>query len=221
MTFQEWREELEARCQEHEDSVRKKVSLQEISRPLLRTTRIYLAGKICRNDWRHDVVGRELRAAAGSIEEWRAVKSISICDGLEYVGPFFIGDDHGCGHGANSHGANGDCGTHNPRLHEEVLAKSLAGIRACDLFIVWAEKDFPTAYGTMTEIGMAKVLNKRIVIIHQGGIAMTDALRDLWFPLGCGEFVYAATPEKGILKLFEKKENKTKTQAVQNKEVEF
>jgi hypothetical protein len=204
MTFQQWREDLEARWHERDTALRKKVSLQNVARQPSRPTKLYLAGKIFFHDWRHDLIPD---LAMNSIEEWRDINSVPICDGLEYVGPFFIADDHGCSHGANSHGASGECGVRNPRLHEEVLIKSLEGIKACDLFVVWAEKDFPTAYGTMAEIGMARALNKRIVIIHRGDRATTEALRDLWFPLVCGEIIHAETPGEGILRLFDKKEH--------------
>ena len=54
--------------------------------------KVYAAGKIHKNDWRPVRRGGEL------IDTVELEKYV-------YVGPFFIGCDHGCFHGDNSHGA--------------------------------------------------------------------------------------------------------------------
>jgi hypothetical protein len=141
--------------------------------------KIYLAGKIAKNDWRHRLVP-DLRLCT---DNWERTSSLPMRDDT-YVGPFFISCDHGCGHGANSHGATPTCEMKQHDIygrHYEVFKKSFSGIEACDLFIVWADEDFSTAYGTMTEIGMARAWNKIIVFITKTGVTLGNQ----WFAKEC------------------------------------
>jgi len=67
--------------------------------------RIYLAGKIAKNDWRHEVVtnlGRAL-VIGDQWSRWPVLEK-AVFGAHDYVGPFFISDDHGCAHGAGAHG---------------------------------------------------------------------------------------------------------------------
>lgn len=83
------------------------------------TKRIYLAGKIKKNGWRHDLVPG-LRDAYG-IDQWTGYwrggrdnptampeswPELQMPNGLLYVGPFFVSDDHGCFHSDGRHGLN-------------------------------------------------------------------------------------------------------------------
>ena len=61
-----------------------------------RSLRVYLAGKISKNDWRHQLIAG-LRNH--SWEDGPLTQS-----GFTYVGPFFISCDHGGFHGPNTHG---------------------------------------------------------------------------------------------------------------------
>lgn len=76
--------------------------------------RIYFAGKIDKNDWRHEIVYNGL-----GVEPWAAADMfdpdfIVDCGSYLYGGPFFVRCDHGCFHGRNQHGAgidqDGGCG---------------------------------------------------------------------------------------------------------------
>lgn len=88
--------------------------------------KFYCAGKIAKNDWRHTLVP-ELRSTSGEMTyKTRSHGHIpcwpeAIVDGLwgehDYVGPFFLGDDHGCLHGAGTHGV-GLGSWCCPRCHE-------------------------------------------------------------------------------------------------------
>jgi nucleoside 2-deoxyribosyltransferase len=144
--------------------------------------KIYLAGKIQKNDWRHKLVP-ELRYGVDGIpgeNGWRQTEQLPMVFGHTCVGPFFVSCDHGCYHTEGGHGTDGYCIGEVSR--KETLVKCARGIEACDLFIVWAGSDFQTAYGTVSEIGMAAALSKPIVVIRQ--MDMSDkTFRDAWFPL--------------------------------------
>lgn len=80
---------------------------------------LYLAGKIAKNDWRHEIVadlrvafaddfygtcGHELGAVvADPAYRWPVLRR-AIFNHHSYTGPFFISCDHGCAHGDNLHG---------------------------------------------------------------------------------------------------------------------
>jgi Nucleoside 2-deoxyribosyltransferase len=157
--------------------------------------KIYLAGKISKGDWRHRLV-YTLRDAVLSMETWVAVKSLPMIGGHDYVGPFFIACDHGCSHGPGSHGAavgNGascavagaDAGHENDNSPARVHAKGVDGIQRCDVFIAWMGLDFATAYGTMYEIGVAKALGKKIVVIKHPELKVED----FWFPMEAADLI--------------------------------
>lgn len=154
--------------------------------------KIYLAGKITKNGWRNTIFDPSLHA--DTIYDPASVTSINMrkvanwpvfCDvltgGNDYVGPYFMADDHGCGHGNNSHGVGaggyditclGDC---NPSQKQTVDLCRKA-IIACDLVFAWIDAE--DCYGTIAELGYAKALNKTI---H---IAGSEKFEDLWFVYG-------------------------------------
>jgi Nucleoside 2-deoxyribosyltransferase len=161
--------------------------------------KIYLAGKVAQMDWRHRLV-YTLRDAVLSMETWVAVKSLPMIGGHDYVGPFFIACDHGCSHGPGSHGAavgneascaiaGADAGHENDNSPTRVHAKGVDGIQRCDVFIAWMGLDFATAYGTMYEIGVAKALHKKIVIIKHRDLET----RDFWFSMEAADLILATS----------------------------
>jgi hypothetical protein len=160
--------------------------------------KIYLAGKIDKNDWRHNLVP-DLRDTY-SMERWIAVRNLPMVGGHDYVGPFFIACDHGCSHGPNSHGAavgneascaiaGADIGHENDNSPARVHAKGVDGIRRCDVFVAWMGLDFASAYGTIYEIGVAKALYKKIAIIKHPALK----IEDFWFPLEAADLILTTT----------------------------
>lgn len=159
--------------------------------------RIYLAGRIekyPRGGWRSAVV-RGLDGAAyadwaptGDVsdEEFCAVRwpilEASIDGRHDYVGPFAMGCDHGCGHGPATHGmaiGSQSCfwnrGSATIRRH--VASLCLAAIVRSDLVFAWLNDG---AHGTLVEIGYALALGKRVYVAIQNGC---PAESELWFAL--------------------------------------
>lgn len=144
--------------------------------------RVYLAGKIAKNDWRHEVV-EGLREAIQDHDDYQSVQipteAYFIANRARYTGPFFISDDHGCAHGDSSHG-NGPGGCirvdHRPSAYRvKVAERCKRGIEAADHFFAWL--DDLTAYGTLVEVGIAVGLGKRIWLYGPAA----EGLDDLWF----------------------------------------
>lgn len=176
-------------------------------------TSIYLAGKIAKNDWRHDIV-TGLHTAWGSHGDvpspsW-PVLSKAIGGYLDYTGPYFASCDHGCWHGPCTHGAAGDeyvsmlgghtgfgggCGFAYPAFSRyQVQRACLEAIQRSDAFFAWI--DDLTGYGTLTEIGYAKASGKVVILaspeppdfsVDSGESA--EPLREAWFAFSMADKV--------------------------------
>ncbi len=135
--------------------------------------RLYLAGKIGKNDWRHKLVpglnGHDW--ADGSI----------ITPDFEYVGPFFRACRHGCFHGPNTHGAfNGDGCTNSgdvPYSPQDIVNNNNAAMDSADLIFVYITT--LDCFGTLVEIGRATghISPPRIVI----AFAPEMPVEDFWY----------------------------------------
>ena len=189
MSFSDWKFALERRCKEllacMPPECQGSTKVETVpAKSAKASTKVYLAGRISRNDWRHQLVASvdESRDGFGDREVWERTTEFPMRDGNTYVGPFFIGCDHGCGHGPNTHGAG--AATYycvGFASAKAVFQKAMAGIKACDVFFAWVGPDFKEAFGTMVEIGFAKALNKRIVAAMHPNF--TD--KDAWFAMSC------------------------------------
>ena len=132
--------------------------------------RIYLAGKIAKNDWRHDLISN-LRGhlwADGDIET----------DNFIYVGPYFVSCDHGCFHGKDTHGAvgSGCFGNDHEFTKQEVFLNNTEVLYSADL--VFAYITAADCHGTIMEIGSAYALDIPIVIAYAPDIKISD----FWYP---------------------------------------
>lgn len=152
--------------------------------------RIYLAGKISKNCWRHSIVAglREAlpdlvscpRGETEPIPEWPLLTQ-AVFGEHHYAGPFFASCDHGCFHGEDSHGIGAQAEFPQPtekhhshqRANAVVVRRCMEAISKADLVFAWI--DCLDCYGTITEIGHAHALGKRI------WIAGPRPLRDMWF----------------------------------------
>lgn len=179
-----------------------------MSKPSQRLS-IYLAGKIHKNDWRHDIIGHKLKSVWGSdggpvAPEWPVIQG-GVLGAFDYVGPYFMSDDHGCGHGPNTHGcgfdADGICaGAYPTPGRPAVRDLCLAAIDRADIVFAWLNDH--TAYGTLVEVGYARGRGKRVVIatpvLPAGTNDVPEAMEDLWFAFACATTITAETPAKAL-----------------------
>lgn len=149
--------------------------------------RIYLAGKIARGDWRHEVVSGLRRAGRdGGEKPWPTLRA-AILGRFDYVGPFFISCDHGGFHGPGSHGVGANPETGDSEgccdmallTATDVVQRCVDAIDRADLFYAWL--DDVTAFGTLAEIGHATGVGTCcIVVATPEGYAHED---EFWFAL--------------------------------------
>jgi hypothetical protein len=156
---------------------------------------VYLAGKIRLNCWRHGIVANlrtlvhgfhNILSKDGVFEFRKFLEVISVDVGsrvllFDYVGPFFVMCDHGCGHGEHSHGLNYDqtCDSSpapDKDIHRRMVACAcVKAIRQADLCLAWI--DSLDAYGTLAEIGVAAESGSCCYV----GFADEALSREMWF----------------------------------------
>lgn len=197
--------------------------------------RIYLAGKIGKGDWRETIVSNvkwpadleQYELGTGELFGGQGVEAFGACGGdtglagwpilensvlgiFDYVGPYFIGCDHGCFHGPNKHGSiaydhqssfycyvepdeldNAEQATvpiETPTIRQ-YLVKNLClhALKTADVVFAWI--DSPDAFGTIAELGYASALGKEILI------AGPRLFPDMWFVYSLsGNIKIAETP---------------------------
>lgn len=137
--------------------------------------KVYCGGKIAKNDWRHTLF-------PGLREKQETLRR----DDPEYAGPFFIGCDHGCYHGPDTHGMGlneqhgrmQDCADPAPG-RQQVADFCLEWLRTADILFVWL--DSLTAFGTVAEMGYAHGLRKPIWLYLPVDAPTVEG--EMWFPL--------------------------------------
>ena len=161
-------------------------------------TKVYLAGKIGQNDWRHTIF-KDLR----NVDLENNYYNMDSVDGCLYCGPFFISCDHGCYHGEGTHGLGVDtnnCGSCTANKPYEVVEKCEKWISEADIIFSWL--DSSTAYGTLVEIGMARGMEKPIFLVCDQELKDMKFIQDIWFACtAVTQFTYASC-EKDAWKLF-------------------
>ena len=172
--------------------------------------KIYLAGKIGKNDWRHKIV-RGLREICNDQDmhngfglKWPIMEK-AIFQEHDYVGPYFIGCNHGCFHAKNGHGIfqTRYCDTPFKYTQEwehknKIIELCQKTISQCDLF--FANIEDMTAYGTLVEIGMAKAM-KIPIYIYIKDYKKNKVFKDIWFGFLSGCFDYKSTNvEQALIK---------------------
>jgi very-short-patch-repair endonuclease len=111
---------------------------------------------------------------------------------FQYVGPYFIGCDHGCCHGDSDHGAGPRCIgeelAHNlGSTQHTVVERCNQAIKDCDVFFAWLEEPC-TAYGTLVELGIAVGLGKTVIVASP----RTEEFHydsDLWFAFKQADYI--------------------------------
>lgn len=139
--------------------------------------KVYYAGKIAKNDWRHTLYPN-LRNFNPDFDFEIKHKRYSF---LNYSGPFFISCDHGCYHGKNTHGVGRDRETcEYMESIKKVSNKCLNLIKESDAIFCFIESI--DCYGTLVEIGYAKALRKPIFIALDNNLKAND-YKEIWFAL--------------------------------------
>lgn len=161
--------------------------------------RVYLAGKIQKNCWRHTVVkglGDAVDRYCGHPEpssgvmEWPTLSDA--IDGVHaYTGPFFVSCgckdwEHGavsrrgggCNHGDDTHGVGGmfehyDDNNHGEPTIVDVPNLCHSAIERSDVVFAWV--DSLDCYGTVFELGVAYRAGKQV------WVAGPRRFRDMWF----------------------------------------
>lgn len=168
----------------HDDDIRKAVIG-------VRPFRVYLAGKIGKNDYRHSIVPGLRRTwpdlsdqPFGTWPSWPVLPK-AVFGIADYVGPYFVSCDHGCAHGNESH-ATIDCSRFVEHAGDEVGPRSFAheqclrAITAAD--VVLAYIDTLDCYGTLFELGYAHALHKIILVVINSD-DLRSPYEDMWFAM--------------------------------------
>lgn len=138
--------------------------------------RVYMAGKIRKNCWRHHLV-QDLRRGPTKSDDGVEADHIE-CFDFTYVGPFFVSCDHGCYHGHGRHGVVGDCSDIDGYGSAQgvVPSRSILQIDAADFVLAWIQAS--DCHGTLVEIGWAVASRVPVVL----GYASPELEREVWFP---------------------------------------
>lgn len=135
--------------------------------------RVYLAGKIGKKDWRHDLVP----GLRGRLWSGGAVDTPS----FEYTGPFFVSCDHGCRHGKNLHGAVGssECmdESANSFSPSDVVTNNLHSLEQADLVLAYINAY--DCFGTLFELGWAMAKCIPVVVCFSPKVDRAD----FWFSI--------------------------------------
>jgi|AntAceMinimDraft_12_1070368.scaffolds.fasta_scaffold01772_8 hypothetical protein len=141
---------------------------------------IYLAGKIRKHCWRHRLVSglRQHSWDDGCLPQ----------SDFTYVGPFFVGCDHGCFHNNFSHGSvairgdnacpGRDVASDFDFSHLEVVNLCLAAVTKADLLFCYIDSN--DCHGTVFELGYALAQDVPFVIAFAPGVA-SAVENDFWF----------------------------------------
>ncbi len=152
--------------------------------------RVYLAGKISKNGWRHKLFpGLRANDSASPEPSESRWQPVLVRDGFEYCGPYFISCDHGCMHGEGSHGVAA-AQLYETAGHADACVPSQPHIinmckewmQASSIVFCWM--DSPTAYGTLVELGWAAMLGKPVAIFFKN-YRLEHAM---WFATNLAEF---------------------------------
>lgn len=137
--------------------------------------KVYLAGKISANGWRHRLVPN-LRDST-----WNA-RPLKFKN-LLYTGPFFVSCDHACYHGPTGHGAlstqSEECSPSLRTLSRgDVHRHCLKAIDESDVLLAWINEH--KCYGTVAEIQYALTTGKKVVVAFAPNMASRE-INEFWF----------------------------------------
>lgn len=166
--------------------------------------RIYIAGRMGHMEFKpfaygHAPEGRALLHIAldksdGKGEIYREGEPVSFWFGTKeytYVGPFALGDNHGCLNDNQYHMI--DEFSYGEVTQQDVVDVCKRQIASADLVFVWLGSDSDKAHGTLAEIGYAKGLGKLVFVASTPADSketwFAKLLADSWFE--CEDFISA------------------------------
>jgi hypothetical protein len=156
-----------------------------------RLPRVYLAGKISKNCWRNTLVTglREHSWDDGSLEQ----------SNFYYVGPFFVGCDHGCYHRPKNHGFRRGCSADLEIARSEIAALCRSAVRKADLLFAYITAF--DCYGTLVEIAWAQEADIPVVIAFAPSIASAES-NEMWFACVRAAWVQFDVTESDLPEVF-------------------
>ncbi|MDR6847719.1 hypothetical protein [Sphingomonas sp. BE137] len=129
--------------------------------------RIYIAGKIAKNDFRHELIPQ--------LRGWDHEDGPLACDECIYVGPFFQSCDHGCRHGPGTHGIAGQGCDGIDITRRSVFERNQVALSSADMLFAYI--DGPNPHGTIFEIAYAASLGIPVHLLFAPGVDYDD----LWY----------------------------------------
>lgn len=184
--------------------------------------KVYLAGKIAKNDWRSSIVppirsnewGERVTYNNGMYDRhggellWSQHPVPFEIDGVQHecTGPFFVSCDHGCFHDSCAHGIGAQgFGEHPPAClgsedgipREQVPDLCFEAIGASQLVFAWIER--ADCHGTLLELGYAIGLGNVLTAICFDARfnAIAGVRADLWFAKHAVDLVIAENMNDG------------------------
>lgn len=169
---------LQVLCEDCHESEHGKKEFKRLS--------LYLPGKIGKNDWRHSIVP-ELRAAffdecphgGGRADVFPdLVDPIVWKEGefiVDYKGPYFISDDHGCYHGETQHGQSPKGGADWWSCREDIALRCYAWMNQATVAFCYLDDE--GAYGTICELLYLKARGVPIYL----GFKSEELHESYWF----------------------------------------
>jgi len=144
--------------------------------------RVYFAGKIASRDWRHDLTASLGAPANALLYADQSDTEIPLTD-ADYVGPFFVYDNHVTYHGPSTHGNIMSRDTSDMSyVRNAIIHRNMEAIRSANMIFAYLQSD--DCYGTIGEIGMASSLENRIVVATTDDFAMSKRIEEnLWHTL--------------------------------------
>lgn len=151
----------------------------------METKKVYLAGKISPNGWRQKIV--DIRNNFYDFDCYKDpswYKTLLKFDEEIYItGPYFMSCDHSCYHGEGSHGVGvgvtGMCGCpecNGPKMSEKDVIK-ICELQIFRSDIIFAFINDNSCYGSLFELGLAKALGKKIIVVFDND----KRKKDMWF----------------------------------------
>jgi hypothetical protein len=130
---------------------------------------VYLAGKIEKNCWRHDLVPY-LRGSLWS-------DAPLDCGGWHYTGPFFVACDHGCTHDAGKHGTGADgCGASDGITRNAIFDANIQAVKRSDALVAYLTSH--DCIGTIYEIAYAQQHRVPTILLFGPGVEPAE----FWVP---------------------------------------